>query len=374
VKGQTLGAFVKLVIFAVVTAIATYILAATISNAGSSGPSQTYTADFTDATSLLSGNDVRIAGVRIGTVKSVKVVTVKNSDGTPTRQAQVSFTVDQTVPVTTETDVDIRYQNLVGQRYLALIDKAGSGTPQPPHQVIPASHTAPALDLTALFNGFRPLFQALTPKDVNSFASEIIETLQGESGTVTDLVRKTADLTNTVADRDAVFGQVVDNLRVVLQTVSQRDAGLTDTVNQLQRLVTGLAADRHTIASSLQNIDDLASNSTKELQGIRPYLPTDLKHLTSIATSLNTTKDCPGYFTKYNDIDKKDPAAIPRFANNSCKGPNTLNGFLQREPNKLSGVIRTATYGGYFNFYLCELELSGVTGLNITSNSDACKQ
>ena len=44
--------------------------------------------------------------------------------------------------------------------------------------------------------------------------------------------------------------------------------------------------------------------------------------------------------------------AIPKFANNDCKGPNTLNGFLQREPTKLSSIIRTATYGGYFNFYL----------------------
>ena len=88
-------------------------------------------------------------------------------------------------------------------------------------QVIPVSRTAPAVDLTALFNGFKPLFQALTPADVNKFALEIIQTLQGEGGTVDSLLTQTASLTNTVADRDAVIGQVIDNLITVFWARSQ---------------------------------------------------------------------------------------------------------------------------------------------------------
>jgi phospholipid/cholesterol/gamma-HCH transport system substrate-binding protein len=381
-KGHTLGAFIKLVVFAVVTILATGVLAVVVSN-HTFGSTQTYTADFTDAASLITGNDVRIAGVRVGTVKSVKLVTNKNANGQPTHVAQVSFTVDKSVPVTTTTNVDIRYQNLVGQRYLALIENSGSGQRQPTKQVISASRTAPALDLTQLFNGFRPLFQALTPSQVNSFASEIIATFQGESGPVTDLVRKTASLTNTIADRDAVIGQVVDNLDSVLHTVAQRDAGLSQVVDQLQRFVGGLAHDRNTIAASLGNIDSLADNSAVLLRQIRPALPHDLSSLSKVANSLDTTKDCPGYFVKSNDIDKNNVPAIPRFANNNCKGPNTLNGFLQREPTKLQSIIRTATYGSYFNFWLCDLELGGTPGkallqalggASVSSSSPACQR
>jgi phospholipid/cholesterol/gamma-HCH transport system substrate-binding protein len=280
----------------------------------------------------LSGNDVRLAGVRVGTVNSIQVVPV-TVNGKKVEEAKVGFTVDKNVPVTTTTRIEVHYLNLVGQRYLDLVETPGSTTTQPTNNVIDASRTAPAVDLTALFNGFKPLFQAITPADVNSFALEIIKTLQGEGGTVNSLLTQTASLTNTVANRDAVIGQVVDNLVKVLGTVQQRNAGLNQTIVQLQRLVTGLAGDRGTISASLSHIDDLATNSTKLISGVRPYLPSDLNSLAKLARNLNTTKD--------------------------ADGQNTLAGGLQREPAKLNRIIRTASYGGYFNFWLCQLDVAG---------------
>jgi phospholipid/cholesterol/gamma-HCH transport system substrate-binding protein len=238
--------------------------------------------------------------------------------------------------MTTTTRVQVHYLNLVGQRYLDLVETPGSGATQNPNTTIDVSRTAPAVDLTALFNGFRPLFKALTPADVNSFSLEIIKTLQGEGGTVDSLLTQTASLTKTVANRDAVIGQVIDNMLAVLNTVQQRTAGLNETITQLQRLVTGLAGDRNTIAASLSHIDDLATNSTSLIKGIRPYLPKDLNALAKLAHNLNTTKDVDG------------------------TGNNALAGFLEREPAKINRIIRTATYGGYFNFWLCELDVAGL--------------
>jgi phospholipid/cholesterol/gamma-HCH transport system substrate-binding protein len=296
---------------------------------------------------------VRAAGVRVGTVKSVKVVN--------NHEAQVSFTLDTDVKVMTTTHFAIRYLNLVGQRYVAYINEPG-GTELPAKNppVIDVDRTSPALDLTELFNGFRPLFAALSPNDVNAFALEIIKTLQGEGGTVADLAAKSATLTNTIADRDAVIGSVVNNLLQVLDTVAKRDAGLNQTVVQLQRLVSGLATDRNTIASSLQNIDNLASNSALLLQQIRPYLPSDITNLGKIANTLNTTRNCPGYVYPVNN--EPTYPKIPRFAKNCSSGPNTLDEYLKRAPTKLIQIIRTATYGSFFNFWLCDLELGGKTG------------
>jgi phospholipid/cholesterol/gamma-HCH transport system substrate-binding protein len=331
-RGKTLAAGIKLMIFAVVTTFAAGLLGVVISNR-TFGPTHSYHAIFTDATDLLSGNDVRLAGVRVGTVTSIKVVP-QTVNGSTVDQAEVGFTVDQDVPVTTTTRVEIHYLNLVGQRYLDLVETPGSGATQDPNTVISASRTAPAVDLTALFNGFRPLFAALNPSSVNSFALEIIRTLQGEGGTVQNLLAQTASLTNTVANHDAVIGQVVDNLLTVLNTVEKRNSGLNETIVQLQRLVSGLAGDRGSISASLNHIDDLASSSTKFIAGIRPYLPSDLKSLAKLTNTLNTTKD--------------------------SNGQNTLAGILQREPAKLNRIIRTATYGGYFNFWLCQLGVDGL--------------
>ncbi|MBV9292750.1 MAG: MCE family protein [Frankiales bacterium] len=354
-KGQTLGAFIKLMIFAVVTVLATFVLAVTISNR-TFGATKSYTAQFVDVTGLLSGDSVRAAGVRVGTVGSIHVVDVGGR-----RVAQVSFSVDHNVPVMTSTRFAVRYLNLVGQRYIALVEHPG-GVKEPEHAVIPTTRTAPALDLTQLFNGFRPLFQALAPKDVNAFSLEIIRTLQGESGTVTDLVAKSATLTNTVANRDAVIGQVVNNLLKVLDTVERRDGGLNSLIVNLQRLVSGLAADRNTIAQSLSPIDALAGNSALLIKQIRPYVPADLKHLAALANNLNRTKNCSNYLYPATRGKEANPSAIPRFANNNCKGPNTLDEYLKRAPTKLIQIIRTAAYGSFFNFYLCDLEMTGELG------------
>jgi phospholipid/cholesterol/gamma-HCH transport system substrate-binding protein len=342
-RGKTLGAAIKLLIFAVVTIVATALLGVVISNR-TFGATHTYKANFSDVTDLISGNDVRIAGVRVGTVKSIKSMSDGGNDF-----AQVSFTVDTDVPMTSTTNVDVQYLNLVGQRYLDLVARPG-GVTQSSSQVIPESRTAPAVDLTALFNGFKPLFRALSPDDVNEFALEIIKTLQGEGGTVDSLLKQTASLTNTVAQRDTAIGQVIDNLLAVLSTVQHRDSGLGETIDQLQRLVTGLAGDRDAISTSLVNLNDLATNSAKLITGIRPSLPGDLRNLTQLASNLNNTKDLVN------------------------KAQNALAGFLQREPAKLTRIIRTGSYGGYFNFWLCS---AGVTGLPVAlqpaaSQSPSC--
>lgn len=330
-RGQTLGAAIKLIIFALVTILATALLGVVISNR-TFGSTNGYKANFTDVTDLTSGSDVRMAGVRVGTVKSIKSMSEDGSNF-----AQVSFTVDSDVPVYATTQVKVQYLNLVGQRYLNLVEMPGGDqTLQDKNDVIPDTRTSPAVDLTALFNGFKPLFRALSPNDVNQFALEIIKTLQGEGGTVQDLLQQTASLTNTVAQRDAAIGQVIDNLLTVLSTVQHRDTGLSETISQLQRLVSGLAGDRDVIATSLGNINDLATSTAKLLTGIRPVLPGDLKDLTSLARGLNNTKDLVN------------------------KNENALAAFLQREPAKLNRIIRTGSYGGYFNFWLCSLSIAGL--------------
>ena len=329
-KGKTLGAAVKLIVFALVTILATAVLGVVVSNR-TFGSTHTYKANFSDVTSLITGSDVRMAGVRVGTVKSIKSV----SDGS-SNYAQVAFTVDTTVPMRTTTRVQVQYLNLVGQRYLNLVAQPG-GVPLPDKgAVIPETQTSPALDLTALFNGFKPLFRALSPDDVNKFALEIIKTLQGEGGTIESLLRQTAELTNTVAQRDAAIGHVIDNLLTVLSTVQQRDKGLGQSIDQLQRLVSGLAGDRDTISAALTNLNDLTTSSAKLFTGIRPSLPADLRHLTELAANLNNTKDVVN------------------------KSQNALAAWLKREPAKLTRIIRTGSYGGYFNFWLCSASVVGL--------------
>ena len=325
---------IKLIVFAVVTIVLTAMLAQTLGSWAVGGTE--YRAQFTDVTSLLEGDDVRIAGVRVGKVTDIRVV----DDSI----AEVRFTVTDDVPLGTGVRAKIRYRNLVGQRYLALFEGPSTGRTLHRNGVIPLEQTAPALDLTTLFNGFRPLFTALSPDDVNKLAYEIIQVLQGEGGTMASLLRRTASLTSTLADRDAVIGRVITNLNAVLSTVDERDQQLDQTITQLQQLVSGLAADRGAIGQSLANLGELTLATGSLLGDARPPLASDVDGLRQVAGNMNANSE-----------------AIDRA--------------LAAMPGRYEALTRVASHGSWFNFFLCDLSgnvtLGGTTVAMPTFSSTA---
>jgi phospholipid/cholesterol/gamma-HCH transport system substrate-binding protein len=317
--GRTAGSLVKLVIFIVVTSIATAGLAVTIGAPGL-GDANEYKAIFSDATGVEQGDDIRIAGVQVGEVRDIKV----KGDGSKA-VAEVTFTVDDDQRLASTTQAAIRFRNLVGQRYIALTEGAGSPDPLREGGTIPLSRTQPALDLTVLFNGFKPLFAALSPQDVNQLAYEIIQVLQGEAGTVESLLAHTASLTSTLADRDKVIGDLIDNLNVVLGTVSDRDEKLALLISELQRFVSGLSEDRKAIGDSLASIVSLNQQTAGLLEDSRGDLKDDIAQLGKVAGTLD---------------------------DNSHIVERTLTNM----PDKLNAITGTATYGSWFNFYLCDFD------------------
>ena len=211
---RTTGDLVKLVIFMVVTTLATGVLVVTIGNLDF-GTTREYRAEFTDATGVVKGDDIRIAGVKVGTVKKVEI-----ADRT---RALVTFSVQETTPLSKATRADIRYRNLVGQRYISLSNEIGDSAKLAEGATIPVAQTSPALDLTVLFNGFKPLFEALTPSDINQLSYEIVQVFQGEGGTLEGLLAHTASVTSTLADRDQIISALIDNLNEVLAHLGSRD-------------------------------------------------------------------------------------------------------------------------------------------------------
>jgi phospholipid/cholesterol/gamma-HCH transport system substrate-binding protein len=316
---KTTPSLIKLIVFIVVTVFLTGVLAATIGNFRFGGTND-YKALFTDVTGVQKGDDVRIAGVRVGQVAKVSIA--KHGSRS---LGELTFSVDKSRDLAVSTRVLIRYRNLIGQRYVALSEGAGSSTRLRPGATLPLTQTESALDLTVLFNGFKPLFAALNPQDVNAFAFEIIKTLQGEGGNINSLLAHTGSLTTTLADRDAVIGRTITNLNTVLGTVDDRDARLSELLTELQRFVSGLADDRAAIGASLTNIAGLAQSTSGLLKDSRPAIRTDVTQLGRVAGTLDTNKAL-------------------------------VDTFLKHLPNKLNTITRTATYGSWFNFYLCDFD------------------
>lgn len=327
---KTTSDAVKLLIFMLVTTLATGLLVVTIGNL-TFGKTESFKAVFSDATGLNKGDDVRIAGVRVGTVNSIDIYNRKF--------AIVSFDVDADSSLTQSTNATIRYRNLVGQRYIALTQGPGSTGALASGDTIPLQRTHPALDLTVLFNGFKPLFAALSPEDVNKLSYEIIQVFQGEGGTVESLLQSTASVTNSLADRDRIIGQLITNLNDVLVMLGERDKQLSDLIIELQQFVSGLKQDRQAILGSLDDISNLAVQTADLVHDARPGLTRDITQLRRVVTILDAHKA---------EIDRD----------------------LQILPIKLTKIGRTATYGSWFNFYLCnfrgEITLPDLVGTELT--------
>ena len=155
----------------------------------------------------------------------------------------------------------IRYDDLIGGRYLALEEGAGSTKKLNPGDTIPLARTSPALDLDALIGGFRPLFRALDPDQVNALSGQLITALQGQGGTINSFLSQTAALTTTLADRDQLIGQVIVNLNTVLGSLGDQSDQFAKAVDALAELVKGLESRKQDISNGLAYTDAAAAAS-----------------------------------------------------------------------------------------------------------------
>lgn len=327
------GPLVKGLIFVLVTGLATAVLAVSIANTNVSD-TISYAARFTDVTSLNPGDDVRIRGVRVGQVDELSVV--------DQNLALVRFSVDKSKPLPADVTATIKYRNMVGQRYIALErgEKLSSDL-LPPNGQISLDRTNPALDLTDLFNGFKPLFQALSPKDVNALSGEIVQVLQGEGGTVDSLLMHTGSLTSTLAERDQIIGQVIKNLNSVLTTINNQGDALTTLVTTLQQLVSGLAEDRVAIGDAISGMGKLTSATADLLHQARQPLKDSISGLGMLASNLVT-------------------------------GSAELQQFLVSTPEKFDALGRSTSYGSWLNFYLCEATVVGYPDQDYENDHPRC--
>jgi phospholipid/cholesterol/gamma-HCH transport system substrate-binding protein len=280
---ESTSALVKLIIFCVLTGMATVVLGMTLSNGGLA-KRDVYKALFTDVTGVAVGDEVRIAGVRVGTVRAIDIA---DRD-----KAVVEFGIEPDVKLTQNTTATLRFRNLVGQRYMALAQGAEGATAQiQPGATIPLSRTQEALDLDLLLNGFKPVFQALNPTDVNKLAFEIVQTLQGESGNVESLLGSVSSLTQTLAGRDKLIGDVIKNLSKTLDIVGSRDAELSTTISTLRDFIGGLKDDRKDILNSLDGIADLTDETADLFKDATPLFVADLKQLNRLTANLSKPKN-----------------------------------------------------------------------------------
>jgi phospholipid/cholesterol/gamma-HCH transport system substrate-binding protein len=157
-----------------------------------------------------------------------------------------------------------------------------------------------------------------------------VQVLQGEGGTVDSLIEHIGSLSTTVAAKDQVVGAVVKNLNTVLTTLNDREADFDDLVDTLREMVTGFNADRKPLGRAVAAMGDLTTVTAGLLEDGREPL-------------------------------KKDIGQLGRLSDNLADATPQIEDFLDRSPAKLTALARLSSYGSWFNLYLCEAHVSGVS-------------
>lgn len=309
--------FVKFGTFAVVMFVLTAFLFATFGEYRSGSTNQ-YSAVFADASRLEPGDSVRAAGIKVGTVDHVSAM----SDDT----VLVQFDADRVVVITDGTKAAVRYLNLVGDRYLELIDGPGSTQVMSAGGQIPLARTSPALDLDLLLSGLKPVIRGLNPQDVNALTASLLQIFQGQGDNLESLLSRTSSFSDGLASANTTIQSLIDKLTTVVDTLNDKGDQFRGTIDRLEKLVSQLSTDRDPIATA---IDALGSGTA------------------SIADLL--TKARPPLNGAVDELNRTAPLLYG--------GKDQLDVALQKMPENYRKLSRLGAYGSFVNYYICGVSL-----------------
>jgi phospholipid/cholesterol/gamma-HCH transport system substrate-binding protein len=189
---------------------------------------------------------------------------------------------------------------------------------------IPLDRTAPALDLDLLLGGLKPVIRGLNPQDVNALSASLIQIVQGQGDTVESLFTQTSSFTNAIADHNAVIGELIDNLRGLLRTLSDDHDEFSGAIDHLERLVGELSAERDPIGDAIVALDNGTASLADLLTNVRPPLAGTVEQLNRLAPNLDVKKD-------------------------------RIDTMLRRLPDDYRKLARIGAYGSFINYYVCSL-------------------
>ncbi|CAN5355932.1 MlaD family protein [soil metagenome] len=290
------------------------------------GRTASYSAVFSDVYGLRAGDDVRMAGVRVGRVEKIEL---------QAQLAEVAFVVQDDQPLFGNTVASVTYQNIVGQRYLGLsLDAVGSPDRLAPGSVIPLARTAPSLDVTTLLNGYEPLFSVLNPRDADNLTKAVIASLQGDTSSLATLVNQTTALTETFAGKDQALGDLITGLNRVVQNLARHNVDLDGIITSTRDSVATFDHRRPELVAATGSIARVTNRLSEAATQVAPSV---------------------------TELIERQPGAIQHLLDVEPQ----VAFFAENVPLVLKGFTRMGNQGAYGNGYACDANILGFfPGLN----------
>lgn len=205
------------------------------------GGGDTYSAAFSEAGGLKPGDEVRIAGVKVGKVETVDL------DGD---HVKVTFKVKGDPGLGTDTGASIRIKTILGAKYLALQPK-GPGRLKPGSE-IPLRHTVPAYDVVQAFSDLTTTTEKVDTGQLAKALDTISATFQDSPAEVRASIKGLSEISRTVASRDRALGELLDHANGTTGVLADRSKDFTALVKDGDQLFREISRRREAIHKLLK--------------------------------------------------------------------------------------------------------------------------
>ncbi len=271
---------IKLTVFTVFTIIVTFALAGLIGKISLFSDAYEIEAVFTDATGVLNGDPVKIAGVEVGKVSNFRV---------EVGEAIVTMELNGDIELPENVIADIKFRNLLGQRVINL------ERPESPSSVvleeggtIPVENTKPALDLSVVFNNLRPLIQSTNPEEINTVSRAVLAIFKGHEGDLEGVLGNLGELTTELADRDQRLAKLVGNLEKVTTILNNESGSVRIGLSQFSDFMSALAE----VTPEIERTVDQLNTASGKFGGLISRNRTNLdQELTDLAALLRIVRE-----------------------------------------------------------------------------------
>ncbi|MFI7704725.1 MlaD family protein [Nonomuraea sp. NPDC049480] len=214
---------------------------------------------FADSGGLRTGNDVRVAGVRVGEVTEVRADYAQG-------HVIVTWRVDDGVRLGRGTRADVALSNLLGGRYLKLTGAVAAPymdqIPEAQRRVPMDRTGVPTLINDAIKDATR-LVERLDTDAVDDLLTELGKVDLAKRGRITRLMRNIGDLSDTISKSEPQLQRLLDNGTKIMQILEKKDKQLVRLIDGIEIMLSELRKRRNELRVLLGDGSDLVRSTTR---------------------------------------------------------------------------------------------------------------
>jgi phospholipid/cholesterol/gamma-HCH transport system substrate-binding protein len=306
----------KVIVFTVVCIVFTVALGVKLANSRLFADTYEMKAAFEDATGVLKGDAVKIAGVDVGRVTGTEI---------EAGHAVLSFNLDQDIRLPKDSEVAIRWRNVLGQRFVYIYPGEDEAHWEE-SETIPLSHTNDVADIGEFLNRVGPILKAIDPEQANAFLDAVNTALASNEENVRALLDAGSSLASDLSERDSHIARTIANADTIMEAFASQDDQIASIIDDLDN-VSGVLARR------TDDVNQLVTNFA-DVQDQLDEL------LTSSGSNIDATI-----------------GSLEEVSDTVAANKRNLTRTLKSAPGGVANYFQTTAWGEWFNVRLVELVL-----------------